>query len=528
LSNAPRPPPNPEAPASAAAEAGVAASQTDAPIAVHAPFEFADDESPRAALRRKNEQRMPQPWQRLPWHQRVPTVAYLWWRVALDYAHGMVMGVRWLLRQWLKRYPGAAWRVAETVFWPALFLYIGWVSNSGNPLYLNEGFPWPWLGPWLIALRYGTGYGVAASLLLLLAWSLLGSPGSDVRLYFLGGGIVTLIAGEFGSFWGERLGKQQESARYLEDKIERLTRRLYLLKLSHDELEYEMVERPGTLRDALTDLRRRLEAIGHKGERLAGAREMMAFLALYGQIESGGIFEYIDGPKPEVRKRASVGLSEPPDAQHPMIRRAIESKQSVHLLDQLADRVSDQELMAVMPMFDERGEVLGVLTINRLPFMAFNADNLRNLWVLLQAYAEFCRLRSDAAVLQKDWADAPVELRQEWTWLSRMHRDHGVPSVCAVWRLEGLQATAAANYLRLAHEQGNMAWVLAGAIPHSQIVITLLPFLSGKRHALLQEQLRNELRMRFGNEVLINCAVIDLSAEHALAQVKNLQTQEPV
>jgi hypothetical protein len=46
-----------------------------------------------------------------------------------------------------------------------------------------------------------------------------------------------------------------ESLRFLDDKAERLTRRLYLLKLSHDELEYEMVDRPGTLREALIDLR---------------------------------------------------------------------------------------------------------------------------------------------------------------------------------------------------------------------------------------------------------------------------------
>jgi polysaccharide biosynthesis protein PelD len=253
----------------------------------------------------------------------------------------------------------------------------------------------------------------------------------------------------------------------------------------------------------------------------------MEFLALYGQIEAGGIYEYIDGPRPEVRKRASVGLSEPPDAQHPMVRRAIESKQSVHLLDQLADRLGGQELMAVMPMFDERGEVLGVLTINRLPFMAFNADNLRNLWVLLQAYADFCRLRADFAVLQKDWPDAPLELRQEWTWLSRMHRTHGVPSVCAVWQLTGAQAASAASYLRLAHEQGNMAWVLGPAAQPSSVV-TLLPFLSPKRFALLQEHMRAELNKRFGSTVLVACTAIDLSAEHALAQVKQLHIQESV
>ncbi|MGL4574875.1 MAG: hypothetical protein ACRCV9_08815, partial [Burkholderiaceae bacterium] len=425
-------PPNPES--------GPAAAQNNEFVAVQAKFEFADEDSPRAAMRRRAQQRMPQPWQKLPWHQRVPTVAYLWLRVAADYVRGVFMGARWLIRQWLKRHPGAAWRIAETLLWPAFFIYISWVSNSDNPFYVNEGFPWPWLGPWLIALRYGTGYGVAASLLLLAAWSVWGQNAPDVRLYFLGGGIVTLIAGEFGSFWSARLSKQQGAAQYLEDKIERLTRRLYLLKLSHDELEYEMVERPGTLRDALADLRRRLEGMDGKDERLPGAREMMEFLALYGQIEVGGLYEYVDGPRPTVRKRASVGVSEAPDPNHPMLRRAIESQQSVHLLDQLADRLSEQELMAVMPMFDTQGQVLGVLTINRLPFMAFNADNLRNVWVLLQAYAEFARLRSGDGVLHKQWPEAPVELRQEWLWLSRMHKEHGVPSICAVWQLSGAQA----------------------------------------------------------------------------------------
>ena len=119
----------------------------------------------------------------------------------------------------------------ETALWPALFVALAWYSNPGNPFYIDEGFPWPWLGPWLIGLRYGVVYGAAASVGLWASWVVLtqwlgytmdqvvAQPTQFPRLYFLGGAIATVIAGEFGSYWRMQITRLQESKNFLNDKV---------------------------------------------------------------------------------------------------------------------------------------------------------------------------------------------------------------------------------------------------------------------------------------------------------------------
>ncbi|MBC7547652.1 MAG: hypothetical protein H7224_03275, partial [Polaromonas sp.] len=197
---------------------------------------------------------------------------------------------RYAAQRWIQHHPGLVSRVLETLLWPALLLALSWYSNPDNPFYINEGFPWPWLGPWLIGLRYGVSYGTAASVGLLAAWALLAPVPAFPRLYFLGGAIATLVAGEFGSYWRMQMLRLQESLHYLNDKVERLTRRLYLVKLSHDELEYEMVDRPGTLRESLIELRALMDQITQDASvsatELPGAQQMLEFVMAQCRIES--------------------------------------------------------------------------------------------------------------------------------------------------------------------------------------------------------------------------------------------------
>lgn len=99
----------------------------------------------------------------------------------------LVLLARCMVQLWIRHHPGLVSRMLETLLWPALLLSFSWYSHPGNPFYINEGFPWPWLGPWLIGLRYGVSYGTAASVGLLAAWALLMPVAEFPRLYFLGG-----------------------------------------------------------------------------------------------------------------------------------------------------------------------------------------------------------------------------------------------------------------------------------------------------------------------------------------------------
>jgi hypothetical protein len=71
------------------------------------------------------------------------------------------------------------------------------------------------------------------------------------RLYFLGGFILVLLTGEFSGLWMRRVRRAETLSNYLDERLERLTEQYYLLRLSHDRLEQELLTRPLTLRDAL-------------------------------------------------------------------------------------------------------------------------------------------------------------------------------------------------------------------------------------------------------------------------------------
>jgi hypothetical protein len=60
--------------------------------------------------------------------------------------------------------------VIEMIVIMAAAMGITWLVLPQNPLLLGMGFPWAWLLPVILALRYGTLVGVGAVLMLLGGW----------------------------------------------------------------------------------------------------------------------------------------------------------------------------------------------------------------------------------------------------------------------------------------------------------------------------------------------------------------------
>ena len=124
----------------------------------------------------------------------------------------------------------------------------------------------------LVAMRYGVLAGRRRRRAAVPGWAAM-QPDPFMaeipKLYFLGGLLMTMVCGEYSGNWRTRLRRTSEINAYLEDRIERITKRLYLLRLSHDRLEQDLLSRPTTLRDAITELRRRIAGRAGRTE-LAG------------------------------------------------------------------------------------------------------------------------------------------------------------------------------------------------------------------------------------------------------------------
>ena len=398
--------------------------------------------------------------------------------------------LRFILQRWIRTYPGLVSRVLESVLWPAVVVYLCWLSYPANPFYINDGFPWPWVGPWLIALRYGVGYGFAAAVGLLVAWSLVASDPTFPRLYFLGGAIMTLIAGEFGSYWRMRMTRLQESLDFLNDKVERLTRRLYLVKLSHDELEYEMVDRPGTLRESLIQLRVLMDqqtrkSAGQTGAApspMPGAQTMLDFIVQQCRVDSAAIYSVRMEPHLELTQVATAGGMEAVSPDDPIVVHALETGHSVHLQDALMSLSKRKQIIAVTPMISTQGQPFGFMAIGTMPFTSLNNENLQTIAVLLESYSDYLRLTLQADEIRADWPDAPRSLAGEFAWLNRLRLNFGQPSRCAVWRIRHAQEQEMLDYLNELHSRGETAWrwpvgrVAREGTSSKPCVIALVPF----------------------------------------------------
>ena len=430
--------------------------------------------------------------------------------------------LRYFVRRWIRHHPGLISRLLETAFWPALFVYLGWLSNPGNPFYIDEGFPWPWLGPWLIALRYGAVYGAAASAGLFGSWALVAQTPQFPRLYFLGGAIATLVAGEFGSHWRMQMLRLRESQHFLNDKVERLTRRLYLIKLSHDELEYEMVDRPGTLRESLIELRilmdrhtreHPLEAVS-----LPGAQHMLDFVMHHCRIDSAIMYAVSMEPALKLTRVAWAGGMPEPSPDDPMILRALELGYQVHLQDALLERSQRHQLIVATPLISSAREPFGIVAIGNMPFASLTTDNLQTIAVLLESYADYLRLSLNAAEILPQWPQSPRGLAGEFAWLNRLSTDFGLISRCVVWRIRHAREKEMLDYLQQLHSRGETAWrwpVGSSSQRAKPCVIVLVPFADAAGTHIYKQRIFDGMGQSFGDLGAAQLTAFDFALGHA-------------
>ncbi len=353
-------------------------------------------------------------------------------------------------------------------------LALALVFQPSNPLLLDQPFPWLWLAPVLLALRYGTLAALAASTLLFLAWLLLDflgrGSGAFPGQYFLGGLILTLIAGEFSDVWAGRLQRVREVNGYLAQRLESLTRRHYLLKLSHERLEQDMLVKPVTLRDTLRHLRQ-LTVDGGGGP-LPQAHELMRILGQACQLGVASLHAEVQG-RLQLTPAASLGEAEALVLDDPLVAYALARNELSHV--QSADFCeADSRYLVVAPVLDASGGRLGLLAVSQIPFMALNAETLQFLSVALGYYADVIAMGPAVRELRRRYPSCPPLFAAELLRLERIRRDTGVNSALVALSFapslhqQGLFAEA----VRL-RRQLDVAWSLQGE--RQEVLLTLMP-----------------------------------------------------
>lgn len=306
------------------------------------------------------------------------------------------------------------WAWIEAAALPIAASMLAWWGWD-NPLGSQQGFPWAWLAPWVVTLRYGTlagafSAGVLTTVSLTLPHgSASASAGSLVP--WLAGWITTLVLGEFADRWIEHLRRNRLELNYANEQLQRLSRQHYILRLSHDRLEQELLHQPLTLRTALEQLRR----LGPDTSDAQAGQALLHLLGAFAKLQHATLHRIVDA-QPEPIPLAHLGSAQLLRLDDPMVVQAMQRRRLAHARD--IEQLASSQYRAVLPFGTETDRPQWLLVVHHLPFLALHDGTLLALQVLCDDFASLRQAHASVGELMRRCpgcqADFVAELQRLW------------------------------------------------------------------------------------------------------------------
>ncbi|HSD40176.1 MAG TPA: PelD GGDEF domain-containing protein [Rhodocyclaceae bacterium] len=372
-----------------------------------------------------------------------------------------------------------AMALIETLLLPAFMVALGLWLNPVDPMFTRSSFPWAWLGPLVLALRYGPIEGLGGGLVLFLAWfGLEGITHANRHVpdvYFLGGLIMVMLAGEFSSIWRARVRRAEATQDYLERRLDNLTRTHYLLHLSHERLEQDLLSRPISLRDALTSLRELVADIDPHSKALPAAERLLKLSAQLCQVERAALVPFTDDT-PEDAAAVFLGA---PFALHwndPLPSRAVSDYLLTHIASADVEQRSDSRYLVAAPVVEPSGRLRAILLIEAMPFFALQEETLQTLNLMLGYYADSLAAAPLVTQIRQPWPSCPSPFALELQRLTRLERESSVPS--ALIALQFVAGKSAADLPDLILRQRRLldvVWMIGDDEHQPRALLVILP-----------------------------------------------------
>lgn len=422
-----------------------------------------------------------------------------------------------------------SWRSVwlETLVIPLIaILWAAWIRPA-DPLLLKASFPWLWFAPLLVALRYGVLPGLMSGILLLVEWLVCSATGvygatEFPREFFFAGTLMLLLGGQFSDVWRDRLRRIDETNLYLVERLSGLTRRHLLLNLSHDRLEQEMLARPGSLRDALVQLRAAVTTpvpapasqIGD--EALPGLQGLLHLLVQYVNIEVATLYRVKrEGQGYGLDERlGSLGDAVAMEPDDELLQLAFETRELAHIaaLELNLERKSSQ--LVVAPLVNAGGDIIAVLAVSKLPFFSMNVENLQMMSVILAYYADCVSAASDVREIKSKLPMIPVMHAEELGRLTHMQQAFNISSHIVVLAFRGERRIEMPSELMRIKRGLDLYWETV--IDGNPAVVVLMPFASVSAKEGFLERINGWMKTRYGahfDALDVDIRSIDLSTQ---------------
>ncbi|MFL9925602.1 PelD GGDEF domain-containing protein [Herbaspirillum lusitanum] len=347
----------------------------------------------------------------------------------------------------------ALWRGVESIVFVLLTLLLSqWIAPE-DPFGIRAEFPWIWMVPAILAMRYGSAIGVVSVLTLvagwygLAHWHLVGvtanmagpaaagagmqAPEVFPQVYFLGGLVLTLLCGQFAEVWNARSRRLRAINAYLDERLTMLTKNHFLLRLSHERLEQDLLSKPLTLRESLDRMRAlTLDQNRHAPARLPAAEAFLQILVQSCQLEVASVHACDEQRQISPTPAATLGKTSEFSADDPLVRHSLEFNKLAHVQSEAISQSgrNQSRYLICAPLRNFDGELFGLLLVEKLPFVALNEDALQLLSVLIDYYADGIEMGLSTRAVLQQVPECPPQLAVDMVRLHHLKRSTDIDS----------------------------------------------------------------------------------------------------
>ena len=356
-----------------------------------------------------------------------------------------------------------------------LFIIVSKVLN--DPLSLTSPFPWIWLGPVLIALRYGLWPSQLSILLILLCY-LYPDPTPIINMHFqlftLGGFLLTLICVMFHSGWSKKIKNSTEVSDYLQKRIQTIAYAYKVGELAYQRLEQNYITKQVTIRSSLNELREMLAKSDGMGEETILNR-LLNILALQCSLEVAAIFP-VKNNQIMAKPITSIGKIKSPQKNDYLIRECIDNAAATYIRAEEMLKGRSSDFLVAVPFINQEDKIYALLIIETMPFLSLNNENIETINLLLRYFLEGKTVKN-AELILKQYPDCPVFFANELQRLTNLYINTQQDSAVVVFLV--LQCPHQEDYLfRLKQEKRGIDTSWESAKGENKFLFVLMPLSS--------------------------------------------------
>ncbi|MBP0600580.1 PelD GGDEF domain-containing protein [Herbaspirillum sp. LeCh32-8] len=415
----------------------------------------------------------------------------------------------------------AALRIVETVLFVLAAVALSYWIAPEDPFGIAAQFPWIWLVPAILAMRYGSAIGVIAVATMLAGWYVLvhqihadasqavvSAAEAFPQPYFLGGLILTLLCGQFAEVWNARSRRLKAINAYLDERLTMLTKNHFLLRLSHERLEQDLLSKPLTLRESLDRMRAlTLTQTMLDPSKIPAPEAFLQILVQSCQVEAAAVHTLDAQGNVVAQPVAAVGKMPEFAGDDPLVKYALQQRKLAHVQTESVNQAlrNQSRYLVVAPLENFEGKLFGLLLVEALPFVALNEDTLQLMSVLIDYYADGIEVGATSRAILQQLPTCPPELAVDVVRLHHLKRNTGIDSslVALVFGDDDLSRDMFDQIRRL-KRAADVVWSYKSG--NRNVLMTLLPLSGAAAVDGYLMRVETVSHAQFGNKFLSNYA----------------------